>query len=262
MSEHLDVEFTKTYRDFSLDVRLSMGNALGVLFGYSGAGKSLTLDVIAGLVTPDHGRIRCADELFLDTKARHSLPARRRSIGYVFQKGALFPHMTVRQNIAFAQPRGATDEHGWPGVGQLMEMLGIGNLAHRYPRDISGGQAQRVALARALARRPALLLLDEPFSALDAPVRMQMRGLLRDVRREFRIPVLMVTHDLDEARELGDRIFVYSAGRVIQAGSPQSIISHPVSGEVRSLMCENYAAHDHTEAQGMYQLSTRISSPA
>ena len=155
-----------------------MTNELAVLFGYSGAGKSLTLQLIAGLLKPDAGRITANGDVLFDSQKRINVPPQRRSLGYVFQDLALFPHMTVRQNIAYGAtglPRGARQER----VGEMLEVFHLEDLADKPPAEISGGQKQRVALARALIRRPQALLLDEPFSALDNPLRREMRQFLK-----------------------------------------------------------------------------------
>lgn len=241
MMDYLNLRITKAFDGFSLDVELSMGNGLGVFLGFSGAGKSLTLDAIAGLMEPDKGYIRCGNEIFLDTAGGFSLPARERQIGYVFQRGALFPHMTVRRNIAYALQGGPAGERR-ERVEDIMDALHIRALAARYPEQISGGQAQRVAIARALVRGPRLLLLDEPFSALDRPIRLQMHKLLIDVRNRFNVPAVMVTHDIEEARAIADRIFIYSKGRIIQSGQAEQVIMNPHSPEAKSLLLPEAAA--------------------
>lgn len=231
---HLEVNVQHKLEGFSLDVNWKAGNELVVLFGYSGSGKSMTLDAMAGLLEPDNGRIQCGDRVFLDSARGFIMRAWKRRMGYVFQKGALFPHMTVRENIAY----GISD----PGntevtvrANETMQTFGVEHLAKRYPRDISGGQAQRVALARAIVGRPELLLLDEPFAALDAPVRLQMRELLLEIRRSYNIPIVMVTHDLEEALTLADRIMVYSGGRVVQSGVPQEIMQNRRDADIIEL---------------------------
>lgn len=234
MNGYIKVKFKKRFENFSLDVSWSMDNEISVLFGYSGAGKTLTLDAIAGLIEPDEGSISCGGELFFDTSMGVSLPAHKRLVGYVFQRGALFPHMSVRDNIAYAIPRGCGNRK--MAAAELMDSLEIGHLASRLPSEISGGQAQRVAIARAIARRPRLLLLDEPYSALDRPVRRQMHRLLLDIRQKHTIPVVMVTHDIDEARALADRMIIYSDGRVIQSGSPMHVMTSPANDDIQMLV--------------------------
>jgi len=229
----ISVDIKKRLGDFLLDVSWSMGRELLVLFGRSGAGKSLTLRMIAGLMPPDEGLIKLGDKVFFDKKTGTALSPQKRMLGYVFQDSALFPHMTVIQNIYYGG-RGLrrVERHA---VSELMlERFGIAELRDRLPSCISGGQKQRVALARALMRQPEALLLDEPFSALDAGTRSDMGRLLKEVRREFDIPVVLITHDLEEARSLADRIVLYDEGRAIRSCSPNEII--PVS--------EDRPAHD------------------
>lgn len=204
---------------FELDVRWEIGAELAVLFGPSGAGKSLTLRMIAGLARPDAGRIVAGGRLLLDTAAGAELPPERRSIGFVFQDLALFPHMTVLENVLYGGHGLAGEERRERGA-RLIRRFGLAGLERRRPGEISGGQRQRVAFARALLRRPAVLLLDEPFSALDAALRRDLGELLREVQREERIPVVLVTHDAAEARALADVAIVYEGGRIAACGKP------------------------------------------
>ena len=231
----LSVQVSKRVNGFRLEVDWQIGNELAVLFGYSGAGKSLTLQLIAGLLKPDAGRVAVNGEVLFDSQERINLPPQRRSLGYVFQDLALFPHMTVRQNIAY----GATGLHRVERdqrVGEMVHIFHLEGLADKPPTEISGGQKQRVALARALIRRPRALLLDEPFSALDNPLRREMRQVLKQIHAEFKIPVILVTHDLLEAATLADTIFIYHGGKIVQSGSPQEIISQPKTPEVAALV--------------------------
>jgi len=208
---------------FDLDVSWEIGAELAVLFGPSGAGKSLTLRMIAGLVQPDAGRIAAGDHLLLDTTLAVCLPPQQRSIGYVFQDLALFPHMTVLDNVLYGGhglERGARVAR----AEQLIDRFGLAGLQRRRPGEISGGQKQRVAFARALLRRPSVLLLDEPFSALDAPLRRDMGKLLREVQRELKLPTVLVTHDEAEATLLADTVILHNGGCVIRQGTPQEIV--------------------------------------
>jgi molybdate transport system ATP-binding protein len=220
----LSVVIKKTLGNFSLDVSWSMERELLVLFGPSGAGKTLTLQMLAGLMRPDEGRIVSGNLVFFDRASGIDLPPQRRSLGYVFQDRALFPHMTVRQNIGYGVrgvDRAGRDE-------RVREMIGIfhlEDLEHKYPSQISGGEKQRVTLARALIGRPEALLLDEPFSALDNNLRIEMRRLLRSIRRDFDVPIVLVTHDLLEAYTLADRVALYEAGRVVEVGTPRQLFN-------------------------------------
>jgi molybdate transport system ATP-binding protein len=235
MSESLSVSLTKSLPGFELDVGWTVGGGFTVIFGYSGAGKSLTLGMIMGTLKPDSGHVRLGSETLVDTRGRVWVPPQRRRFGFVSQDAALFPHMTVRRNI----------EYGLKGVGreerrlrtdELLERLGILHLAEKRPHQLSGGERQRAALARALAPRPRALLLDEPLSALDLPVRVETRKLLREVQQSLGIPVVMVTHDLFEAAELADTLVVYSGDGAVQVGTPAELISDPGSPRIRRLL--------------------------
>jgi molybdate transport system ATP-binding protein len=230
----LSLKLCKQVNGFRLDVEWAMGNELAVLFGFSGAGKSMTLQSIAGLLQPDEGWIYSRKRILFDSRSGINLAPQDRSIGYVFQNLALFPHMTVKRNILYGAG-GIRTEMKDEQVRKMMETFHLVGLESRYPSEISGGQQQRVALARALIRRPDLILLDEPFSALDNPLRIEMQKFLKEVRREFNIPLLLVTHDLSEAFALADKIIVYSQGRIAQIGPPKDIGLNPVDADVKSL---------------------------
>jgi molybdate transport system ATP-binding protein len=220
---------------FTLDVRWTAGDGVAVLFGPSGAGKSLTLACLAGLVRPDAGRIVVDGRVLFDAAAGIDLPPQRRRVGFVFQGLALFPHLTVAENIAFGlrdQPRAARAAR----TGEVIARLGLGGLAHRRPAEISGGQRQRVALGRALAIDPAILLLDEPLSALDLPMRRALRDELRAILADLRMAAVVVTHDFTEAYRLGDRIVVYEGGRVVQAAPRAELLWQPASEAVARIM--------------------------
>jgi molybdate transport system ATP-binding protein len=241
----LSISIRKKLGSFDLDVSWEINNELAVLFGHSGAGKSLTLQMIAGIIEPDQGVIRLDDLLFFDSASGKGLRPQDRKFGYVFQDLALFPHMTVHQNVLYGG-------HGIPKTKRLdradkmLKRFRISNLRDRLPAQISGGQKQRVALARALIRRPRALLLDEPFSALDATIRLEMVRLLNEVRHEFAIPIVMITHDLHEARALADRIFVYAEGKVVRSIRPDEIIPCQESGGVQDLLQNSaYRMQDH-----------------
>jgi molybdate transport system ATP-binding protein len=204
-------------RVFSLEVAFASDKDIVVLFGPSGAGKSLTLQAIAGLTTPDAGRIMVGQRVLFDASRKITIPARHRDIGYVFQDYALFPHLTVAQNVAFGLKR------AWPWylprpdrqrLEEVLEIFELGPMQDSLPRDLSGGQRQRVALARALICRPRLLLLDEPFSALDAPLRAKMRHELLRVQERFNLPVILITHDPEDVAALAQTLVVYDAGRI------------------------------------------------
>lgn len=215
-----EVSIEKTLRtgrkEFTLKSRFESRDSRVVLLGPSGSGKSLTLRAIAGLLAPDTGRIVVRGRVLFDSRAGIDLPARRRGIGYLFQDYALFPHLTVRENVAFGlkrmfRPLGAAQTRK---VDEMLEVFGLAPLAHSFPEEISGGQKQRVALARCIVRKPDVLLLDEPFSALDQPLRARMRKELDGVLREFDLPMVLVTHDEEDARAFGHTAVVYKDGGV------------------------------------------------
>jgi len=220
---------------FDLDVAWRIDDEFAVLFGYSGSGKSMTLQMLAGLVRPDAGRVTCDGEVLFDSASRIEVSARRRPFGYVTQGCTLFPHMSVRRNIEYAL-KGFGRSERVERTAEMIEALHLRGLEHKRPAELSGGQKQRAQLARTLARRPRVLLLDEPFTALDAPIRAEMRDVVRDVHGLFGVPVVMVTHDLYEAYTMADTMVVYSAGRVVQAGSPCELFSRPAAPEIETLL--------------------------
>jgi molybdate transport system ATP-binding protein len=231
----LEVTLTKTLPGFALDVAWTAGDGVAVLFGPSGAGKTLTLQCLAGLVRPDAGRIALGDRVFFDAATGVDLPPQQRRIGYVFQGYALFPHLSVADNVGFGlreMPRAVRRER----VARMLARLGLDGLERRYPRELSGGQRQRVALGRALAIEPALLLLDEPLSALDAPLRRALRDELRGLLSEVGTAAVLVTHDFTEAYRLADRIVVYEEGRVVQSAPRAELLWQPASETVARIV--------------------------
>ena len=231
----LSIDFEKRFGSFHLRPRFEADDQLVVLLGPSGSGKSLTLRAIAGLLRPDSGRIELPSGPVFDSQARFDLPPQARNVGYVVQDLALFPHLTVAENLGFAL-------HQWSKtlqrerVQELVALLGLEGLEGRLPGQISGGQQQRVALGRALAARPRVLLLDEPFTALDAPIRNALRREVSKLRRHLGLLALFVTHDLQEAYALADRIAVYDAGAVLQSGSREEVFRSPASVRVAQLL--------------------------
>jgi molybdate transport system ATP-binding protein len=211
MSALLEAELHHRVGAFDLAVQLELGREIGVLFGPSGAGKSLTLRLLAGSELPRSGRIRLAERTLLELPGGPVLPARRRRIALVHQHLSLFPHLSVLENVAYGLrgPGRRAEAGSWLG------RLRLAGLESRYPQQLSGGQQQRVALARALAVRPELLLLDEPFSALDGPLRRGLRRELRRLQREMGIPVLYVSHQIEDVCALGSRITLIREGRTL-----------------------------------------------
>jgi molybdenum ABC transporter ATP-binding protein len=200
------------------------------VLGPSGSGKSSVLRAVAGLERPEGGRIALGNEVWFDAERRVHLPPERRSVGLVFQEYALFPHLSVLGNVGFG---------GRARAQELLARLRIGHLARARPGELSGGERQRVALARALAREPRVLLLDEPMSALDAHTRAAVRGELRELLRELRLPTLLVSHDFEDAGTLADRVAVLDEGRLVQVGTPDELVARPLDPFVASLTGAN-----------------------
>lgn len=217
--------------DFSYDARFEAGNEIVVLFGHSGAGKSLTLQLIAGLLQPAEGRIAIGGESVFDSGSGLNLPPQQRRIGYVVQDLALFPHMTVAENVGF----GMTGEGRERRLAEVLDLMHLSDFRDRKPRSLSGGQQQRAALARALAREANLLLLDEPFSALDESLRVELRRELIRLRSELDLSVIFVTHDLREAHLVADRLAVFDAGRLLQFEGRERVFRAPANRRVAEL---------------------------
>ena len=219
-----------------LDLAFSCaGGELLAIIGPSGAGKTTLLRCIAGLHRPAAGRITCGGATWFDRATSINLPTHRRPVGLVFQSYALFPHMTAAGNVATAlrhlPPAARADR-----VASLLATVHLDGLANRRPAELSGGQQQRVALARALARDPAVLLLDEPFSAVDRPTRRKLHADLQRLRLALAIPIVLVTHDTDEAASLADRFCVLDRGAILQIGTPAEVLDHPASRRVAEIM--------------------------
>ncbi len=212
------IEIGTPLRAFRLELALELGAGTTALAGPSGAGKTSTLRAIAGLLSPDQGRIEADGEVWFDSSSGINLPPERRSVGLVFQDYALFPHLSVAENVAYGG-RGRAQE--------LLERLDIAPLAQARPHELSGGERQRVAIARALAREPKLLLLDEPLAALDVRTRARVRGELRELLRQLGLPTLVVAHDFADAAGLSERIAILDRGRIAQEGSAADLIAHP-----------------------------------
>lgn len=211
------------------------GGELLALVGPSGSGKSTILRTIAGLYQPKTGFIQCNDEVWLDDQHAISIVTQKRHIGFVFQDYALFPHLSALQNVVVAL--GHLNQNARQARAQvLLAQVNLKGLEHRRSDELSGGQRQRVALARALAREPKVLLLDEPFSAVDQMTRRKLQQELVILRRNIKIPILLVTHDLDEAAMLADRLYVLHKGKTLQNGVPAEILRHPIDALVARLM--------------------------
>ena len=234
-NHRLEVRLVKRLPGFTLDVEWTAGEGVAALFGPSGAGKTLTLQCLSGLLEPDAGRVVVDDRVLFDAETGVDLPPQRRQIGYVFQGYALFPHLSVADNIGFGlRDRPRAEARG--RAADVIARMGLEGFEARRPHELSGGQRQRVALGRALAPDPALLLLDEPLSALDATLRQSLRDDLRRILAEWRTAAVLVTHDFTEAYRLGDRIVVYEAGRVIQSAPRAELLWQPASERVAGIV--------------------------
>ncbi|NLM71544.1 MAG: ATP-binding cassette domain-containing protein [Synergistaceae bacterium] len=229
----LDAEFSDSFGGFSMNVNLSLGEETGVLFGRSGSGKSMTLRTIAGLRTPKEGLLTLGDRTLYSSFGGVNLPPKERGVGLLFQGLALFPHMTALENVAYALPKGRA---GREKAALWLARMKMEGFEDRLPSRLSGGQRQRVALARALAAEPALLLLDEPFSALDGPLRRSLRRELREVRAEAGIPMLYVTHQIEDLCSLGDRVFVIRDGLVEESFPVERLWEKGARGEAWSAL--------------------------
>jgi molybdate transport system ATP-binding protein len=219
-----------------LDVELSVApGEILALVGPSGSGKSTALRAIAGLYVPSGGRVVCNGSVWLDREAGISVPARERRVGMVFQSYALFPHLTAVENVMEALGDVRPEERRGQARA-LLQRMHLEGIEDRQPALLSGGQQQRVAVARALARRPDILLLDEPFSAVDRVTRRGLRRELVELRRELSMPVILVTHDLDDVIRLADCMCVLQRGQILQTGSVEAVMARPGSSTIAELL--------------------------
>jgi molybdate transport system ATP-binding protein len=231
----LEVQIKRTLPGFNLDVAFSVdGEILGVL-GPSGSGKTMTLHCIAGLIRPDKGFIKLNDRVLFDSSQKINLPSKVRKVGIVFQNYALFPHLTAGENIAYGINHLSRQEVS-QRVHDLIDKIGLSGLQNRYPGQLSAGQQQRVAVARAIAPEPEILLLDEPFSALDILIKEQLEMEIMDLRQFYKGNIILVTHDLAEAYRVSSRIAIYESGKVIQCDRKEKLISSPANQKVAKIM--------------------------
>lgn len=251
---------------FSMHCSFDADSDFVVLFGCSGSGKTTALRCIAGLENPDAGTIKINDTVYFDSRRRVNLPPQKRKIGYMFQENALFPHMNVRQNIEFGL-KGMHPAEKMERVNAMLDLAGIEEFEFAYPDELSGGQKQKVALARALAPDPEVLLLDEPFSALDTVVRLKLRKELRVIQKRLGIPVIFITHDPVEAFTMADRMVVFDNGRVQQLGLPEDVFYHPKTRYVAELvgfsnLFDDAVVEGHgQECTFLWSLGTEITAP-
>ena len=217
-----------------VDLTVPAGSFTAIL-GASGSGKTTLLRIVAGFERPDDGEVRIGEEL-VDDAGRRFVPSERRRIGYVPQEGALFPHLSVGRNVAFGLPRGPDRRHR---IDELLELVGLSGYRRRYPHQLSGGQQQRVALARALAIGPEVVLLDEPFSSLDAAMRSSVRADVLAVLRQAGTTSILVTHDQDEALSMADQVAVLRHGVIAQLDTPTGLYGRPGDVELAQFLGES-----------------------
>lgn len=220
--------------DFVLDTEFEAQAGFTILFGSSGAGKTTLLDCIAGIARPDRGRVAIGDRILFDSSQAIDISMARRRVGYVFQDLALFPHMTVAQNVEYGLAHLSQRERR-ERAQSILQAFRVSELASRRARDISGGESQRVALARTLVTDPEVLLLDEPLAALDAPTKSKIIDDLREWNRAHGVPILYVTHSREEVFALGERAFMLEAGRLVAQGTPHEVMSAPLQETVAQL---------------------------
>ncbi|WP_373635676.1 molybdenum ABC transporter ATP-binding protein [Yoonia sp. SS1-5] len=238
----LDLRITKQLGDFHLDVTFDAPAGVTAIFGRSGSGKTSVVNAIAGLSLPDAGRIAIGEQVLFDTKNRINLRPQKRRTGYVFQDARLFPHMSVRQNLAYG------GRHDWD---RIIATLGLESLLDRRPAGLSGGEKQRVALGRALASDPQILLMDEPLAALDAPRKAEILPYLERLRDEVQIPIIYVSHDVSEVARLATTLVILDAGRVVANGPLGEVLSQP--GTVPLLGVREAGAVIQTKIAGRLQ---------
>ena len=257
MSIYVDIE--KRLGGFFLKAEFEAGDEVVSLLGPSGCGKSMTLKCIAGIERPDRGRIVADGVTLFDSEKGISLPPQKRHTGLLFQNYALFPNMTVRQNLAAGARRERERSSREARIGQILERFGLTELAGHYPAQLSGGQQQRTALARILLSSPRVLLLDEPFSALDSHLRFQMEREVREMIRQFGKTVILVSHDRDEVYRMSDKIAVMDGGRIEAFGSRDAVFENPQTRSGAALTgCKNLSPIRALGGNRIYALDWKV----
>ncbi len=253
----LEVRLRHAYAGFALDVAFAAPAGVTVLFGRSGSGKTSVVNAVAGLLRPDAGRVAVGSLVLFDSDRRVNLAVHRRRLGYVFQEGRLFPHLTVRQNLLYGRWFAGTGQDA--EFGRVLDMLGIAALLDRRPGTLSGGEKARVAIGRALLSDPALVLMDEPLAALDEARKAEILPYLERMRDETRIPILYVSHAIAEVARLATTIVVMEAGRVLRAGPAAEVLSDPAAvsalgiREAGAMIAARVVMH---EADGLTRVDT------
>lgn len=228
----LQAHLSKKVKTQNIEISLDLQNEVLGILGRSGCGKSVTLRMLAGILQPDGGKIILDDEILYDSAKKICLPARKRGIGYLFQNYALFPNMTVKQNIAFAQ--GKQKDTAW--IQDMLERFYVAEVAEQYPAKLSGGQQQRVAMIRLLAAKPSVILLDEPFSALDSFLRQELVEQMKMVLQDFGGIAILVSHNQEEIYCLTQRCMVMACGKIAELGNTKDVFAQPQSQEGRILI--------------------------
>lgn len=253
---------------FSMCCNFEVGSGFSVLFGSSGSGKTTAFRCIAGFEVPDAGTIKINGKVYFDRENKINLPPKKRKIGYMFQESSLFPHMNVHQNIEYGL-KGLNSLDKKKRVDEMLSLVGIEELEFAYPKELSGGQKQKVALARALAPDPEILLLDEPFSALDTVIRLRLRNELKKIQKRLGIPIIFITHDPVEAFTLAESMVVFDNGVVRQIGSPEYVFYHPQTRYVAELvgfsnLFDDAVVEGHGQEEKctfLWSLGTEITTP-
>ena len=209
----LKVNISKRLNSFNIEADFEVGQETVALLGPSGAGKSTILNCVSGILLPDTGEISCGDIVYFDAKEGINLPVQSRRVGYVFQSYALFPHMTIEKNVLYGVNGGSGKENSYL---EILDKFKITNLAKKYPHQLSGGEKQRVALARSLVIKPSILLLDEPFSALDRETKNDLYQEFLQIKDEWKIPIILITHNEEEAKLLGDKLIMIRSGQLVK----------------------------------------------
>ncbi len=227
MSENTDfsLNITKQFGNFTLDIDCKLQEKVTTILGASGSGKTTLLNCISGTLSPDEGKIVFGNQTYFDSESKINVPPDKRHLGYIFQEGYLFPHLTVEKNIRYGQSR--LQRKNRNSISQVVEILEISQLLERYPNQLSGGQRQRVAIARALAMEPQLLLMDEPLASLDGGLKSRIIPYLHHIKNEFEIPIIYVTHAINEAMALADEAFLIDDGKITASGEPNQILASP-----------------------------------
>lgn len=228
----LSVDISHSFKDFGVEVQFDAPDGVTALFGPSGAGKSTIVNVVAGLLAPERGRVAIDNRVLLDTAKGIDLPVHRRRIGYVFQEGRLFPHLSVRGNLRFGQKFARKDARQ-ANEDQIVELLDIRPLLDRRPAGLSGGEKQRVAIGRALLSAPEFLLMDEPLAALDEARRGEILPYLERLNSETNLPILYVSHSRSEVRRLATTVVSVERGRLLRSGGPGEILDDPLQSLIR-----------------------------